>query len=86
MACISIVVLHSYMLQIQGRDDAMSGKRKSFPLSLIQGGPLCAASIKGVCSTCTMRCAWIEYPMSQFKFELIIPLYSELISISLAWT
>ena len=30
------------------------------------------------------RCTWIKYTMSHFKFELIIPLNSELIILSLA--
>ena len=37
-----------------------------------------------VCSTCTRCCAWIEYTMSEFKYELIIPFHSELIILSLA--
>ena len=41
-----------------------------------------------ISSTCTRHCTWIEYITMQFKFELIVPFYSELIIISLAgiWT
>ena len=41
-----------------------------------------------VSSTCTRHCVWIEYAMSQPKFESIIPFYSEFIILSLAriWT